>query len=336
MPYGFNLVYAGLLPALPALRGGVARGGFDRRDGGVKPTRHHPEEHFQRLPWPVVGASVFLLFVVEKRGMIMFRTVFSKTLFDMRGALFGWALGMFGFSLLLMAFYPSMQDSAEDLQAFLDKMPKYITAMAGGEIDLTSAEGFLSARVSGTYPILALVFTIGYGVSLIAGEEESRTFELLLATPMPRWRVVIEKFAALVVFTVAVLVGSYLGLLAGALLVDATDEINEGRLLVGVLDIAPLALFFGALALCLAGLQRRRGVAMGLVVGFASISYLVNTMSTVTHIPLWMQRLSPWHYYNMQALREGVELGDVGLLLGLAALLVGVALWGFERRDVGV
>lgn len=265
----------------------------------------------------------------------MFRNVFLKTLYDMRTSMLGWTVGMFGFSVLVMLFYPSIKDSAEELQKILDSMPAFITAMAGGDIDLTSLEGFLAIRVGGTYPILTLSFAISYGIGLITEEEENRTFELLLATPVARWRVVIEKFAALIVFTLVVLAGCYLGLLVGSIVVDA-GNVNEGRLLVGIFNIAPLTLFFGALGLCMAGIQRRRGVAMGLVVGVAAMAYIIDTMSTITDVPMWMQRLSPWHYYQIEGIRDGVQLSDAGLLLGLAAVLVGLAMWGFERRDVGV
>ena len=47
-------------------------------------------------------------------------------------------------------------------------------------------------------PLLLIVFSIGAGASAIAGEEDRHTLELLLANPVSRCRIVLEKLAALV------------------------------------------------------------------------------------------------------------------------------------------
>jgi len=43
-------------------------------------------------------------------------------------------------------------------------------------------------------PLLLLVFGIGFGTNAIAGDEEKGTLGFLLASPLPRWRVVVAKF----------------------------------------------------------------------------------------------------------------------------------------------
>ena len=53
---------------------------------------------------------------------------------------------------------------------------------------------------------LLAVFAIGAGAALIGGEEAQGTMDLLLSYPIRRWRVVAEKFAALVVATVLIIV----------------------------------------------------------------------------------------------------------------------------------
>ena len=263
--------------------------------------------------------------------------VFFKTLRDMRTALFWWSLIMFLFSLYYMSFYPSMAAETEDFEEMMDRMPDSFKAMMGGEIDMTSVEGFLSLEAfSFFYPILFLAFAVMYGAGIIGSEEENGTFDLLLSTPIRRWRVVLEKFAALVVFTIIVLIAAYLGFWIGAMLAGV-DDFPAGDILLGTANMFPLILFFAALALAMTGIRGGRGTALGVVLGLAAITYLVDTMSEVAHVPEALVKLSPWHYYNGAAmLREGFEIGNVLLLLGLSVALVAAALWGFERRDVGV
>ncbi|HML22674.1 MAG TPA: ABC transporter permease subunit [Aggregatilinea sp.] len=267
----------------------------------------------------------------------MFSNVFFKTLYDMRKSLMWWAILMFLFSLYYMALFPSLQESSEDIQSYIDNLPDSMMALMGGEMDMTTVNGFLAAEAfSFFYPIFLLAFGIAYGTGLMGGEEESRTLEVLLATPIARWRVVLEKFAALVVFTAVVLLSIYLGFVAGAL-VSGVDEMSYGDVLAGTYNMLPLTLFFAALAQCLLAVRGGRGSATGIAAGLAAGTYLLHSMAEVAGIPEWLQRISPWYYYNgARAIVDGFSTGNVILLLALGAALVGVSLWGFQRRDLGV
>jgi ABC-2 type transport system permease protein len=265
----------------------------------------------------------------------MVHNVFLKTLYDMRVALFWWCVAMLLLSISTMAFYPSIEKNNADMQNMLDRMPQGIKAMIGGEIDLTSVKGYVSLRAFGFfYPFLMLAFAVNYGASLIGSEEENKTFKLLLSMPIPRWRVVLEKYAALVVFTLIVLLVSYLGFIVGAILVGV-DHYSPGDLLAGTMNMFPLTLFFASLALALTGLRNGRGLALGGVLGLAAVTFLITSLAETATMPAWMNKLSPWYYYNgANVLREGFEIGHIALLLVLSVILVGLGVWGFERRDV--
>ncbi len=51
----------------------------------------------------------------------------------------------------------------------------------------------------------------------------------------------------------------------------------------------------------------------------------------------WTRNLSPFHWLTGGSpLRNGVQLGNALVMLGLAVLLVAVGTWRFERRDIAV
>ena len=264
--------------------------------------------------------------------------VFSKTLRDMRGSLIAWSVGMFLTGALFMAFYPAVRDSMGQAEDMLNRMPAAIRALAGEATDFGTVNGYLSTKaLSSFFPVLVLAYTINYGASLIGGEEERGTLDLLLSTPSVRGWIVAEKVAALVVFTLITLVAAFAGVVAGSVPVDAFADKNNARLLASILDIAPMGLFFGALALALTCVRPGRGVAMGVAAGFAGVTYLIDTMAELAGIPRAIQVLSPWYHFNGDmVLVRGVNLGSVALLLGLAAALVVIAMVSFERRDAGV
>ena len=64
-------------------------------------------------------------------------------------------------------------------------LPETLRNLFGG--DFTTPAGYLrSETFSALGPILFLVFAIGAGARAIAGEEEGRTLDLLLSTPIRR------------------------------------------------------------------------------------------------------------------------------------------------------
>jgi ABC-2 type transport system permease protein len=270
----------------------------------------------------------------------MFTNIFLKTLRDMRTALFWWVLGLFLMSLYVIALYPTIQKNSQQLQDYVDSMPKGMLAMMGmdnGQFDYTTLNGYLSMEMfSFFYPLTLLTFAITYGSGFIGSEEENGTLDILLAAPIRRWRVMVEKFAALIIFTLITILATYLGLVAGGVL-SGIEHMPLGRIAVSALNMLPLVLFFAALALCLTGLRGGRGLALGAVLGLMIVSYLVYSMAEIADIPLWIRKLSPWYYYGGNTImRSGLSLGHAGLLVGSTALLVGIGMWGFERRDVGV
>lgn len=268
----------------------------------------------------------------------MLNNVYLKTLRDMRRSMFWWVAGMFVFTLWFVTIFPSIQESNVDFQEYIEAFPESFRAMFGiDQVDFTTLEGYLSMELfSMFYPVLILAFAVSYGAGLLGSEEESGTLEILLSTPTPRWRVMLSKFAALVTFTVIVLLATWLGILAGAA-IAGVEDVDVANLFAGVFNMAPLALFFGALAYMLTGVIGGRGTALGVTLALAAVTYLMSTLSELATLPEWMQTLSPWHYYDgVSVLIDGVDPLNVLVLLGLAALFVVIGILGFERRDVGV
>lgn len=270
----------------------------------------------------------------------MLNNILLKTLRDMKMSLFWWSLTLALFSVYMMGLYPSIEKNSEDLQSYIDSMPEGMLAVMGvsnSELDVTNLENYLGMEVFGFfYPFMLLAFAVTYGAGLVGGEEESGTLELLLSTPVPRWRVMLEKFAALAIFTLVTLLVTYLAFVVGGM-IAGVDQMDEGRMLEGVFNMGPMPLFFATLALCIVGVKGGRGMALGVTLGIMAATYLLFTMGDLANIPTWIQRLSPWYYYDgLDVMQNGINLGRAGLLLALTAVLLGIGMWGFERRDIGV
>jgi len=265
----------------------------------------------------------------------MLRNVALKSLRDIRRGFFWWSLGLIGFVALIVSVYPTVhsnpslnklaQDYPEALQAFI---------AFGGAVDYSSAAGYLGIELfSLMVPLLLLVAAIGTGAGTIAGEEERGTLELLLANPVSRTKVVLEKTAALVFEVAGLGLVLWLALWIGALATDMS--ISAGHLAAATLSAVLLALAFGAIAVLLGAATGRRAVAVGLTAAVAVAAYLVNGLAPLVHALEVPQKLSPfYHYAAGDPLRHGLSWSHLAVLVAIAVVATALAPVVFSRRDV--
>ena len=184
-----------------------------------------------------------------------------KTLLDQRRPLIGWGAGLAGLAVMYAAFYPSIRSNGAALQNYVDRyLPLAFRTLIGG--DLTSPAGYLRSETFSTLgPILFLVFAIGAGARAIAGEEEDRTLDLLLSTPVRRRQVLFDKWIAMAACA--------LGLAA---VLDLTNLVVGPlfQLRVSIADLSSICLMlfllglaFGTIALAVGCYAGRRATATG-------------------------------------------------------------------------
>lgn len=267
----------------------------------------------------------------------MLRSVFLKTLRDRRRSLVGWAAGMALFNAFSVAFWPSVRENAADFRELIQGLPESIRSLVGVEaLDITTPEGYLNGRVFAlVVPLLFLIFAIGFGSRTVAGEEQRGTLELVVAGPIARWRVVVEKFAALATAT------AFLGLvLWGTLLVVGRSVdlgVGAGAMAGPVVMAVFLAIGFGAVALGVGCATGRRSLASGVASGAAVAAYLVKALAPVAPSVEWFEGLSPFYYYDAaQPLLNGIDIAHVAFFLLLVLAFVSLALVTFDRRDLSV
>lgn len=267
----------------------------------------------------------------------MLRNVLLKSLDDARRGFIWWSIGLVGLVGMIASVYPSIRDNP-GLNKLIEDYPEALKGFIafGGEVDYASAAGYLGSELfSLMIPLLFLVAAIANGAGAIAGEEERGTLELLLANPVSRRRVVLEKVAALVAELAGLGAVLWLSLWAGTRL--AGMDIAVAHLGAAVVSTLLLAFLFGGLALALGAASGRRSVAIGVSTALAVLTYFVNSLAPLVDAFDAVSRLSPfYHYAASDPLRHGLELGHVGFLAALGAATVVAAIALFDRRDVGV
>jgi ABC-2 type transport system permease protein len=156
---------------------------------------------------------------------------------------------------------------------------------------------------------------------------------LLLANPIGRSTVVLQKTMAMVVQALVVALALAIGVIVGSVV---------GGLGMSWLNIASttvlaalVGLVFGGLALAISAATGRVRLAVFGTIGVALVSFVANGFLAVSESFGGLTRLTPLHYYlSSDPLANGMHWGHASVLAALAVALVGLAVFLFDRRDL--
>ncbi len=252
--------------------------------------------------------------------------VFLQTLKDLqRGALrLGAALGLVALGVTALA-----RLFSNGAPGWLDRLIDRPAGLpgAGGTAWLSGA-GFLLI-----FPLFLCVYAIWTGSALIAGEERSGTLELLLSYPLPRLRLMLEKFGALALALLLLASGLWALLALGASVLGL--GVPLGNLAGACAGLYLLALFFGGLAFALSTWLSKPARSRLVAALALAAAYLLSAVWL--HGVVFLRYLSPFYYAaGREPLANGLPAGHAVALAALAAACITAAGVVFERRDLAV
>lgn len=263
------------------------------------------------------------------------RSVFTESLYDARRSIVGWSAELVGIVVLIVAIYPSFGHS-KAISSLGKSFPAGLTAFVGygGKVDYASPVGFLGTELfTLMLPLLLAGLAVAGGARTIAGEEEHATLDLLLANPVSRTRLLLEKSLALLVqlalLTFALLAALVLSTRAWHV------HIGVGRLVAASVFVLLIAALFGALAVAVGAATGRHDLAVGVPAGAAALAYLVNGVAPLVSWLATPTKATPFYHYTVSApLLRGFQLDHALVLAAPTVLLVAVASVLFARRDL--
>jgi len=142
-------------------------------------------------------------------------TVF-ETRRRVRGAVY-MSIVLLAYAGLIVGIYPSISESAADIQSYIESLPPEVRRAFVGEAEwYTTIEGFLAAEMYQFVIVLLMGMYFAYAAaSAIAGEVENGSIALLLSHPVSRTRLVVGKYLSLLPSMVAtnavLMIGTYIG-----------------------------------------------------------------------------------------------------------------------------
>jgi ABC-2 type transport system permease protein len=264
--------------------------------------------------------------------------VATRLVRDRSRGLLWWSVGMIGLVLLTVSFYPAFKDQGQTLNDLLNQMPEAVRSMIGYDerIPLTSPAGYLNARLFALLaPVLSLVFAIGLGAQAIGGLEENGQMEPLLANPITRVRVALERYGAVVALFVVLLAVLAVATVAISAPFGALEGLSIGALLGACAAVGCLALLHGSIAFAVGAATGRRGPAITTATVVVVAGYLIQSLSSITDALDPFRFVNPWHWYLKQnMLVDGVPPEAILAPLAVSVGLLAAGAVAFQRRDL--
>jgi ABC-2 type transport system permease protein len=247
----------------------------------------------------------------------------------------GWGLGLCFFPVVYVGLYPSFADQMVNFQEILD-----LAIYQALGISMASFEGYMASTVTNLVPVILCIYAVINGTGTLAGEEDSGRLELMVALPIPRWQIVAVKAIALGVALLVILVVVAAG--AALTLASISGQIDTAvtalDVFAALLAAWPLAMAVGMLSLFLGTFSPSRRIASMLALVLVLVSYLGSNLAGMVSSLEAIEKLFLFYFYEAtaEAFTNGQQPGNVLVLLAVALVAFGLAVFFFQRRDLTV
>lgn len=265
--------------------------------------------------------------------------VFWRALRDNIPGILSWGIGYGALLVAVVFLYPALQ-SNDTLMGIVRSLGLMGVASSSGiPLDaLADFSGYIALEGLSWAPLILSLYLVPQSVGALLREEERGTLDILLSTPIPRWRLLSEKMLAILVSLLCILAQMWLALVVSTGLVVEID-FPVFYATTGIWHILPISLVIASFGLLVSVSVRSSRHASGWVSLALILSYFLRTISDLLYQVEWLAALRQIsifaHYRVIAALSSGFQPAqELGLLL-VAAVLFLLALWQFQRRDIG-
>jgi ABC-2 type transport system permease protein len=252
-----------------------------------------------------------------------------RGLLDQRRAPLTWGGALGAMTALMAAIWPSIEHSMSKL---LDSYPSGLKEAFGIQ-QLDSIEKYIDAEMLSVIVPLALVFfAVRSATRTTVGAEEAGHLDTLLSLPVSRRLLVASAFVVTGLVLAAILAVVWtLTWIAGT---TVGGGISATTLAAGLVNVWPLAMAFGGLAILAAGVSGRASTVTAVALGIAATMYVIDLAGKLSDPLRPLRAASAFRYYG-SAINDGLDVTHMLVLTLGAVALAAAGAQLFARRDLG-
>jgi ABC-2 type transport system permease protein len=243
----------------------------------------------------------------------------------------------FGFILLYLSVYPSIQSQSANYDKIFATLPKGLILALNISNNAPTLMGYLSSKHFGLiWLLLITLVAITYGGFSIAREIETKTMGFILSQPIKRWELYLARLFTGVINLVLFIAFSEVVVWPLALLFNYSIDV-KGVLLLGV-----AGLLFGIGVLCLSFMfsahsnssARVTTYTGGVLLGMYGIFIASSLVSNLSYI----KYLSLFHYITPGDIvaNDSIALSSILIFSFFSIITTLLGLYIFQRRQIQI
>jgi ABC-2 type transport system permease protein len=214
--------------------------------------------------------------------------------------------------------------------------PAYAGFTGGRNISMLEAKGFITLEFFSWWWMLAGLFIAYLSVSVIASDFENKRMDVMLSTPISRRRYLLEKFSAMSVIALFIVLVAIVGLAGGLANINALGEFSTEAVFLSLIGCLPFLMVIAAVGMLTAVLFQKVRVGMGITFAFVFTEFFLYTFGGFSKSLEWMKTISIFKYwdYSSVIIDDLFKAGDFVILAVLAFVLIIISIWVFEKKDI--
>lgn len=262
--------------------------------------------------------------------------ILAKTLQEKSRGILILTVFFLGFSLYGVAV---VSTASEEFRSAFDEMLDTPTfkAFAKSVSTLTTIEGLLVVELyQWMIGLLLAGYVVLFAASFVSGEIEKKTMDLLLANPVSRTRILLEKYGALIVMVTVANGALFIGVVAGLAYIG--EETDMAWLVYTHILFMPFLLAVGSYSTFLSVVfddpRRMMSVGLGILIG----SFFLDSISLMSEKYASISKVTLFHYFDpgKSLVLHEIEWNCVLVLCAVAVVFLVAAVEWFNKRDISI
>lgn len=259
-------------------------------------------------------------------------TLIKQELRKGRTALILWTAILSFLLGICVLIYPEMKHQMADVSSMFANMGGFSAAFGMDKINFGEFMGFFGVECSNVLGLGGAFFAALLGILALASEEKEKTAEFLLTHPIPRSKVVLQKFCAILI-QIAILNGVVM--LVTFLSAFAIGELPKDHTL-ALLFAAYIILQVEIAAICfgISAFLSRGGMGSGL--GLAALFYFLNIIANLTEQAKFLKYITPFGYTESADIIANGRIERNYVLIGILFAIIGIAaaFIQYNKKDI--
>lgn len=266
--------------------------------------------------------------------------IFKRMLGDKFKSLLIFSGSAIAFLEMYIVLFPSIKDQAGSIDKMLKSFPPEMFKalnMDPATLSFSNFEAYLSSEyMSFLWPIMAIIFAISLASYLCVNDVEKGTIELVVALPISRTRIFIERYFAGLLFLLLFCIVSMAGAIPLAML-HGIDFVSNNYIIATIGSMLFICAIYSLAVFCSVLFSEKSKASM-LSGGFVVFMYVVYILSTLNKDIENIKYFSFFNYFSGSDLMAKGVYSDYSFLVlgGFIVLVFTAALLRFKTRDLSV